>query len=136
MPVGLCSMPTQRIEFPVPSLGFAVPAGTVNPSSARPGCRTCSVVVTATDGSGFSGSATFRWDIAGPAGANTVTVANPGAQSSPAGTAVTAVDNSATDSSPTATIASWSATGLPAGLSLAPTTGAISGTRPRPARTR
>jgi hypothetical protein len=86
------------------------------------------VTVTATDASGFSGSATLAWTITSPAGSNTVTLTNPGAQSSATGTAVTALVNVATDSAPAATIASWSATGLPAGLSIGPSTGIISGT--------
>ncbi len=87
------------------------------------------VTVTATDASGFSGSASFAWTITGPAGSNTVTVTDPGAQSSSTGTAITALDSAATDSSPTATIASWTATDLPVGLSvLTATAGTISGT--------
>ena len=51
------------------------------------------MTVTATDGSGFHGSATFTWTIT-----NTVAVTNPGTQSSVSGTAITALQISATDS--------------------------------------
>ena len=83
---------------------------------------TSSVTVTATDGAGYSGSASFSWTIT-----NTVTVTNPGDQSDPAGTTIGAVTTGATDSSPSATL-TYSATGLPAGLSINATTGTITGT--------
>ena len=87
----------------------------------------CSVTVTATDGSGYHGSATFTWNIT-----NTVTVTNPGTQNNVTGTAISTHSNSATDSSSTATISSWSATGLPAGLSINTSSGAITGTPTTP----
>ena len=74
---------------------------------------TCSVTVTATDSEALAANASFTWTVT-----NTVTVANPGAQSNLSGTAISTLHDSATDSSSTATIASWSATGLPAGLSI------------------
>ncbi len=80
------------------------------------------VTLTATDGAGYSGSATFTWSVT-----NTVTVTSPGDQSSVSGTAIAPVTTGATDSSPTATL-TWSATGLQAGLSIDPSTGTISGT--------
>ena len=80
------------------------------------------MTVTATDSSGYSGSATFAWTIT-----NTVTVTNPGAQTDVSGTAITTLTPSASDSS-SATIASWSATGLPAGLSIDGATGDVTGT--------
>jgi Ricin-type beta-trefoil lectin domain/Putative Ig domain len=61
------------------------------------------------------------------AGADVVTVTDPGTQTSTVGTAITALDMSASSSKGDA-IASWSATGLPAGLSIDTTTGAITGT--------
>ncbi len=57
---------------------------------------------------------------------NTITLANPGAQSTVAGTA-TSLQLKATDSSPTAAL-TYSAAGLPAGLSINSLTGLISGT--------
>ncbi|WP_117212184.1 proprotein convertase P-domain-containing protein [Allorhizocola rhizosphaerae] len=56
---------------------------------------------------------------------NCVTVSNPGAQTSVVGTAITPVNHTATGG--TAPY-SWSATGLPPGLSINASTGAISGT--------
>ena len=84
---------------------------------------TCSVTVTATDSEALAANASFTWTVT-----NTVTVANPGAESNLSGTAISTLHDSATDSSSTATIASWSATGLPAGLSISPSSGAITGT--------
>ena len=81
------------------------------------------VTITATDDAGFSGPASFTWDIT-----NVVTVTNPGDQSDLSGAAITALTNSATDSSSTATIASWSATGLPTGLTINATSGTVTGT--------
>ena len=59
-------------------------------------------------------------------GGNTVTVNNPGAQSGTVGTAKS-LQMTATDSAPGQTF-TWSATGLPAGLSINASTGLISGT--------
>ena len=56
-----------------------------------------------------------------------MSAANPGDQSDVSGSAITPVANSATESSPAATL-TWSATGLPAGLTIDPSTGTISGT--------
>ena len=80
------------------------------------------VTVIATDGSAYSGSASFTWTVVGA-----VSVTNPGAQSSATGSAIATLANSATDSSSGATLA-WSATGMPTGLALNDATGAITGT--------
>jgi phosphatidylinositol-3-phosphatase len=61
-----------------------------------------------------------------PTSGNTVTVTSPGSQTSTAGTAVS-LQISATDSASGQTLA-YSATGLPAGLSISSSTGLISGT--------
>jgi hypothetical protein len=58
---------------------------------------------------------------------NTVTVTNPGDQSDNSGTAITPLDIVATDSDP-GQVLTYSATGLPPGLSINPATGVISGT--------
>jgi hypothetical protein len=79
------------------------------------------VTVTVTDTSGASGSATFTWTIV-----NVVTVTNPGAQFPPVSSAVTLTMH-ATDSNPSITTFTWSATGLPPGLTINPGTGVISG---------
>ncbi len=81
-----------------------------------------SVTVTATDTSGASGSATFTWTIH-----NVVTVTNPGSQSGTVGTAYSHA-MSATDSDTGITTFTWSATGLPPGLTINTATGVISGT--------
>ncbi len=80
-----------------------------------------SVTVTATDGSGYHGSATFTWAVT-----NTVAVSNPGSQSNLSGTAITALQISATDTQAGATL-TYSATGLPAGLTIS-SSGSITGT--------
>jgi hypothetical protein len=61
-----------------------------------------------------------------PTSGNTVTVTNPGSQTSTAGTAVS-LQISATDSASGQTL-TYSATGLPTGLSINSSTGLISGT--------
>jgi hypothetical protein len=84
-----------------------------------------SVTVTAKDTTGASGSASFTWTI-NPTATNTVTVTNPGSQTGTVGTA-TSLQIAATDSASGQTL-TYSATGLPAGLSISSTTGLISGT--------
>jgi hypothetical protein len=85
---------------------------------------TSSVTVTAKDTTGASGSATFSWTISAATG-NTVTVTSPGNQTGTVGTAVS-LQISATDSASGQTL-TYSATGLPAGLSIS-TSGLITGT--------
>ena len=84
-----------------------------------------SVTVTATDSTGPSGSASFTWTV-NSAAANTVTVTNPGSQTGTVGTAAS-LQISATDSASGQTL-TYSATGLPAGLSISSSTGLITGT--------
>jgi hypothetical protein len=84
-----------------------------------------SVKVTATDTTGASGSASFTWTVSAATGGNTVTVTNPGSQTGTVGTAVSK-QISATDSASGQTL-TYSATGLPAGLSIS-SSGLISGT--------
>jgi serine protease len=86
---------------------------------------TSSVTVTAKDTTNASGSASFTWTI-NPAGGNTVTVTNPGNQTGTVGTAVS-LQIHATDSASGQTL-TYSATGLPAGLSINSSSGLISGT--------
>jgi hypothetical protein len=85
---------------------------------------TSSVTVKATDTTGASGSASFSWTI-NPATGNTVTVTNPGNQTGTVGTAVS-LQISASDSASGQTL-TYSATGLPAGLSIS-SSGLITGT--------
>jgi hypothetical protein len=83
------------------------------------------VTVTATDTTGAKGSASFTWDISAATG-NTVTVTNPGNQTGTVGTGVS-LQIQATDSQSGQTL-TYSATGLPAGLSINSSTGLITGT--------
>jgi Putative Ig domain len=81
--------------------------------------------VTAQDTTGASGSTSFSWTV-NPAAGNTVTVTNPGSQTSTVGAAVS-LQIHASDSASGQTL-TYSATGLPAGLSINSSTGLISGT--------
>jgi len=83
----------------------------------------CSVTLTATDTTAAFAKATFNWTVT-----NAVTVASPGAKSSPTGVAIANLTLTVSDSSPVATIASWSATGLPTGLTINAATGTVTGT--------
>ncbi|MCX4745436.1 putative Ig domain-containing protein [Kitasatospora sp. NBC_01287] len=85
---------------------------------------TSSVTVTAKDSTGATGSTTFSWTVSSATG-NTVTVTSPGNQSGTVGTAVS-LQVSGTDSASGQSL-SYSATGLPAGLSIS-SSGLISGT--------
>ena len=82
-----------------------------------------SVTVTAADGTGAQGSASFSWTITTT---YTVSVSNPGPQNGTVGTAAS-VPISASDS-PAGPTLTYSATGLPANLTINPSTGLISGT--------
>ena len=82
-----------------------------------------SVTVTANDGRGGTGSATFSWPIAAANVAPVVT--NPGAQSGTVGMAVTALQIVATDGN--GDPLTFSATGLPAGLTIS-ASGQVTGT--------
>jgi hypothetical protein len=73
-----------------------------------------------------TGSAQQIWNLPSGGGTNTVTVTNPGNQTSTVGTAAS-VQIQASDSASGQTL-SYSATGLPAGLSINSSTGLISGT--------
>jgi O-glycosyl hydrolase len=87
---------------------------------------TSSVTVTATDTTGASGSANFTWTINPNSSGQTVTVTNPGNQTGTVGTAES-LQIAATDT-PAGQTLTYSATGLPAGLSINSSTGLISGT--------
>jgi hypothetical protein len=104
-----------------PGLAINSSTGTITGTPTTAG--TYSVVVKATDSAGYSGTTSFSWTVT-----NTITLANPGSQSDVSGSAITPVTVGATDSSSTATITSYSAAGLPAGLSFNTSTGTITGT--------
>jgi hypothetical protein len=83
-----------------------------------------SVTVTATDSIGTEGSTSFEWTVT--TSADVVTVGSPGNQADPAGYAIGTLQLS-TSSSAGDSITSYTATGLPPGLSIS-STGAITGT--------
>jgi phosphatidylserine/phosphatidylglycerophosphate/cardiolipin synthase-like enzyme/thiamine monophosphate kinase len=105
--------------------GLSINASTGLISGTPTTATAYSVTVTATDTTGAKGSASFTWTI-NPATANTVTVTNPGSQTGTVGTPAS-LQVSATDSASGQTL-TYSATGLPAGLSINASTGLISGT--------
>jgi hypothetical protein len=86
---------------------------------------TSTVTATATDTTGASGSASFSWTVHPASTGNTVTVTNPGSQTWTVGTAAS-LQVQATDSASGQTL-TYSAAGLPAGLSINSSTGLISG---------
>ncbi len=102
-----------------PGLSVNPSAGLISGTPSAAG--TFAVTVTAQDTTGASGSATVEWTVH-----NTVTVTNPGTQ-------ITTLDGpvslqiQASDSASGQTL-TYTATGLPPGLSVNPSTGLISGT--------
>jgi O-glycosyl hydrolase len=106
--------------------GLSISSSTGLISGTPTTAGTSSVTVTATDGTGASGSATFSWVISSNSTTNTVTVTNPGSQSGTVGTAAS-LQIQASDSASGQTL-TYSASGLPAGLSISSSTGLISGT--------
>jgi hypothetical protein len=105
--------------------GLSISSSTGVISGTASTAGTSTVTVTGKDSTGPTGSATFTWTVGSPA-SNKVTVTNPGSQTGTVGTAAS-LQISATDSASGPTL-SYSATGLPAGLSISSTTGLISGT--------
>ncbi|MCQ4040993.1 putative Ig domain-containing protein [Streptantibioticus rubrisoli] len=105
--------------------GLSIDSSTGVISGTPTTAGTSNVTVTATDSTGPSGSTSFTWTV-NPAAGNTVTVTNPGNQTSTVGTAAS-LQIQASDSASGQTL-SYSASGLPAGLSIDSASGAISGT--------
>ncbi len=105
--------------------GLSINATTGLISGTPTTAGTSTVTVTATDSTGPTGTASFTWTVTAAAG-NTVTVTSPGNQTGTVGTAAS-LQIHATDSAAGQTL-TYSATGLPAGLSINATTGLISGT--------
>ncbi|WP_194893207.1 putative Ig domain-containing protein [Catenulispora pinisilvae] len=106
-----------------------LPAGlSISSSGAITGTPTgtgsSSVTVTASSGTA-SGSTSFTWTVNAQGGTETVSVTNPGNQTSTQGTAITKLQISATDSAGKSL--TYSASGLPAGLSIS-SSGAVTGT--------
>jgi hypothetical protein len=108
--------------------GLSISSSTGVISGTASTAGTYNVTLGGKDSSGPSGSASFTWTVGsgGGTGGNTVTVANPGSQSSTVGTAAS-LQVSASDSASGQTL-TYSAAGLPAGLSISSSTGRISGT--------
>jgi Putative Ig domain len=108
-----------------------LPSGlSISPSGIISGTPTAAVLnqpvtVTATDTSGAKGSSSFTWTVNAPGG-NTVTVTNPGNQTSTTGSAVS-LPIHASDSQ-SGQLLTYGATGLPAGLSINASSGLVSGT--------
>ncbi|QMU80297.1 hypothetical protein GXW83_15410 [Streptacidiphilus sp. PB12-B1b] len=105
--------------------GLSINSSTGLISGTPTAAGTSSVTVTATDSTGPAGQTSFTWTVTAQ-GANTVTVTNPGNQTGTVGTAAS-LQISASDSASGQTLA-YSASGLPAGLSINSSTGLVSGT--------
>jgi Putative Ig domain/PLD-like domain len=104
-------------------LSISSSTGVISGTASKAGSY--SVTVTGKDTTGPTGSATFTWTV-GSGTTNTVTVTNPGSQTGTVGTAAS-LQITASDSASGQTL-TYSATGLPAGLSISSSTGLISGT--------
>src|SRR5580693_4910049 len=94
--------------------------GVISGTASTAGSYT--VTLTGTDSTGPSGAATFTWTV-GSGASNTVTVTKPGNQTGTVGTAAS-LQISATDSASGQTL-TYTASGLPAGLSINASTGLI-----------
>ena len=105
--------------------GLSIDSSTGVISGTTSTAGTYSVTLTSTDSTGPSGSATFTWTVGSTTG-DTVSVTNPGSQSGTVATAAS-LQIQATDSASGQTL-TYSASGLPAGLSIGSSTGLISGT--------
>lgn len=103
--------------------GLAISASTGTITGTPTGTGTSTVTLKATDSTGASGTASFSWTIS----STTVTVAVPAAQTTLKSTTISPLAMSATDSNPAITAFTWSASGLPTGLTINASTGVISG---------
>lgn len=123
------SAPGQTLTYAATGLpaGLSI-AGTTGLITGTAAAGTTTVTVTVTDLAGSRGSVTFTWIVATPTGP-TVTVVNPGAQSSTQFKAITPLQISATDSA--GNPVTFTATGLPAGLGIS-SSGLITGTPSTP----
>jgi len=104
--------------------GLAIGATTGVISGTPTTAGTSTVTVTVNDGRGGTANATFTWNVTAPANTPPV-ITTPATQSTVRGTAVTLA---ITASDPNGDALTYSATGLPAGLTIGATTGVISGT--------
>lgn len=120
------SDPSQTLTFTAAGLppGLAISnSGVITGTPTTQG--TYNVTVTAADSTTASGSTGFTWVIS-PIVTNTVTVTNPGAQTTQLGAAVSKA-LTATDSNPAITTFTWGAAGLPPGLAISASSGTITG---------
>ncbi|HJP76433.1 MAG TPA: glycoside hydrolase family 48 protein [Pseudonocardiaceae bacterium] len=106
-------------------LGLSINSSTGAITGTPSAAGSYTTTVTVSDGSSAS-SVNFSWTVGSGSTGNTVKVTNPGNQTGATGTAVS-LQVQATDSAAGATL-TYSATGLPAGLSIGSSTGLISGT--------
>jgi hypothetical protein len=106
-------------------LGLSISSSTGAISGSPTVAGSYTTTVTVNDGSGAS-SVNFDWTIGATGTGNTVTVTNPGTQAGTVGTAAS-LQIHASDSAAGQTL-TYTATGLPAGLSISSSTGLISGT--------
>ena len=103
-----------------PGLSISPTSGLISGTPTTAGSY--AVQVSATDAEGASAASSFTWTVA--AANRAPTVASVAAQSTPVGGTVNLV---LSGSDPEGGALTWSATGLPAGLTMSTTTGAISG---------
>ena len=104
-----------------PGLAIDPVSGSITGTPTTAG--TYPVTITATDSAGFSATASFNWTVS-----NNVSVTAPVAPTAPTGSPITPLTLADHDTSTTASITGWAASGLPSGLSIDTSTGAISGT--------
>lgn len=121
------SDPSQTLTFTAAGLPTGLAISTAGVVSGTPTTQgVYNVTVTATDGTGASGSTGFSWNIS-PVVTNTVTVTSPGAQKTALGAQVSltisATDSNGADGPPF----TWGASGLPPGLTIGVSTGTVSG---------
>ena len=99
--------------------GSGLISGTISSSAVSGSPFSVTVTATATGGSTASTSATFNWTVVA------LTLVNPGPQQS---VSLSTVSLAMSTNNPGSATLTYSATGLPAGLSINATTGAITGT--------